>query len=466
LSKNKNIILRYIEKYISFIRNNPRRALTSLLFVAFVARFAFILMMQPDGYYFSDTRHYDNAANSILAGEGFGEKYGRSPLYPVFMALVYAVLGHSFTAMRIVEALLGVLLVWLIFQIAKKLFGETAAWASAILAAVFPHFILLTGILYSTNLFTVLLAASIYLLIIADEKMSYVWLAASSACAALAALTFPAFFFILPFWLLWLLFRRHATVLHNVSTALFFSMVFIACLTPWTVRNYIKYDRFTLVRPVPHTAFPNLDDLDAQKERIESGFKDTTKYLQENPNGTSKDNLGSIIGNYLRHPVHSVKYMANELIHFWALYPDRLDTKSEEYLQNIRAKDNRIVSLESTMWKVAQMMSVLVMLPVFLFAVVGLVFSRSLERRRLLLVLTAAALSIGYSLIYAEVRYRIPIEPYVLMFMSMGLIRVYKLYHALGAKPAINQDSLRLETATPSVQVSYRQAVSPTEPCE
>ena len=466
LSKNKNFIRISIEKYILFIQKNPKRALTTLLFIAFVARFAFILMLQPDGYYFSDTRHYDSAAISILEGEGFGERYSRSPLYPIFMAIVYAVLGHSFTAMRIVEALLGVLLIWFVFHIAKKIFGDAAAWASAILAAVFPHFILLTGILYATNLFTVLLAASIYMLIIAEEKESYIWLAASSACAALAALTFPAFFFILPFWLLWLLFRRRTTMLHNISAAMFYSMVFIAFLTPWTVRNYHKYDRFTFVRPVPHTAFPNLDDLDAQKERIESGFKDTTEYLKQNPNGTSKDNMGSIIGNYLRHPGHSIKYMATELIHFWALYPDRLDTRSEEYLQNIRAKDERIVSLKSTMWKVAQMMSVLVMLPVFLFAVIGLFSSHSLERRKLLLVLTVAAISIGYSLIYAEVRYRIPVEPYVLMFMSMGLIKVYNLYLALARKSALGRESLQISSSTPAVQLSYGKTITPAEPYE
>ncbi len=452
-----------IEEIVNFVRQNPKRALTIILFAAFMLRFAFVLFLQPNGYYFSDTRHYDGAAQSILAGEGFGEKYNRSPLYPIFMAGVYAVFGHSFLMMRIVEALLSILLLWLIFQIARKVFGETAAWISVILSAMFPHFILLTGILYSTNLFTVLLAASIYSLIIADEKMSFLWIAASGIFAALAALTFPACFFIVPFWLMWLLLRRRSTVLHNVSSVIFFFMVFVSVLTPWTVRNWHKYDRFTLVRPVPHTAFPNLDDLEAQKQRIASGFKDTSEYLKENPLGTEEDKVGSIIGNYIKHPLHSLKYMASELTHFWALYPDRLDTRSEDYLQNIRAQDSRMVKVKAALWKTVMMMSVLVMLPLFLFAVIGLFTSRSYERRRLLLVLTIAALSIGYSLIYAEVRYRIPIEPYVIMFMSMGLMRVYRLYKNLSAREALSRDPLRFEPSTPSVQVSYRHSVTPNE---
>lgn len=464
MSKNKNDTLP--NKIASYIRGNPKRMLMWILCAAFFIRFAFILILQPNGYYFSDTRYYDSAAQHILAGEGFDENYNRSPLYPVFMAGVYAVFGHSFTAMRTVEALLSILLIWLIFQIAKKAFGDTAAWLSAILAAVFPHFILLTGILYSTNLFTVLLALSIYSLILADEKTSYVWLAGSSLFAALAALTFPAFFFILPFWLVWMLIRRKSSMLQNVSTALFFGMVFIAALTPWTVRNYHKYNRFTLVRPVPHTAFPNLENLEAQKERINSGFKDTSDYLKKNPTGTKEDKISAILSTYLKHPGRSLEYMAGELTHFWALYPDRLDSKSEKYLKNIRAEDSRMVKLKSTLWKIVMMISVMVMLPVFLFAVIGLFSSRSFERNRLVLVLTIAALAIGYSLIYAEVRYRIPIEPYVLMFMAMGLLKVYHLYHAMGAKTAAARNSLQLQTPSPSVQVSYRQTVASSESCE
>ena len=352
------------------------------------------------------------------------------------------------------------------FSNSKKVFGETAAWLAAILAAIFPHFILLTGILYSTNLFTVLLALSIYALILADEKTSYLWLVASSVFAALAALTFPAFFFILPFWLVWMLIRRKSSLLQNVSTALFFSMVFIAALTPWTVRNYHKYNRFTLVRPVPHTAFPNLDDLEAQKDRIKSGFADTSDYLKNNPRGTNKDKISAILIKYLKHPGRSLEYMAGEMLHFWALYPDRLDSKSEKYSKNIHAEDSRMVNLKSTMWKIVMMISVIVMLPVFLFAVIGLFSSRSFERNRLLLVLTIAALAIGYSLIYAEVRYRIPIEPYVLMFMAMGLLKVYQLYHALGAKTTVVRDTLQVQSSLPSVQFSNSHTVVSSESCE
>lgn len=434
---------------VNFIKKNilPSRTktlLTVLLF-SFLIRLVFVLILKPDGFYFSDTRHYDNAALHLLAGDGFGDKYNRSPVYPIYMAIIYAVFGHSFVAVRFVESLLGVFLIWLIYHIARKSFNDKIAMLSAVIAALFPHFIILTGLLYSTNLFTVFLAGSVYFMIKSEERDFLRYIILSGLCAGLATLTIPAMFFILPFWLLWLMVRTERTAQFNFVKTVAFSAIIIATLAPWTIRNYQKYDRLTLVRPVPHTAFPNLDDLDAQKKRIDSGFADTSDYLKENPNGSADDKISHIIGNYIKHPVQSARYLLSELGHFWALYPDRLDTPSKVYQQKIQARDNRLVSLKSKMWDIAVFASITVMLPVFLFALIGLFTSRPVERSKLLLVFTILAMSIGYSLIYAEVRYRIPIEPYVVIFMAAGIYNLVEGIKSLKIKRRLKKQQAELE---------------------
>jgi hypothetical protein len=230
--------------------------------------------------------------------------------------------------------------------------------------------------------------------------------------------------FVLPFWLLLLLVRTQRTAQYNFIKTLAFCFIILLTLAPWTIRNFQKYDRLTLVRPVPHTAFPNLDDLDAQRQRIESGFEDTTDYLKKNPLGSDDDKIGNILGNYIKHPIRSMQYLFSELGHFWALYPDRLDTQSKSYQQKIQRKDHRLVSLKSFMWDAAVVASIAVMLPVFALALFGLIVSRPVDRQKLLLLFTVLGMSVGYSLIYAEVRYRIPIEPYVLMFSAAGIAKV------------------------------------------
>ncbi|MBN1482209.1 hypothetical protein EH223_08125 [candidate division KSB1 bacterium] len=401
---------------------------SAILIVSLGIRLGFILLLKPNGFYLGDTRHYDAAARHLLAGEGFGEKYSRSPAYPVFMALIYWSFGRSFLAVRFIESLLGLVLVVTIYFIANKAFNETVAVLSAALASLFPHFIILTGLLYSTNLFTVLLAGSIYFMLKSEENNDLRYLILSSVCAGLATLTIPSMFFILPLWLFWLVLSRQHTKQVNLFRTLLFSFIIAAMLTPWTVLNHQKYNRLILVRPLTHTSFPNLADLDAQNERIKNGFSETTEYLKTHPNGSEADKISHILGNYVKHPLQAVKYMMSEIIHFWALYPDRLDTPSRALQKKISIEDFRYVSLPNGVWKMVTIISIIVLLPIFLFAIPGVVLSCPLDRKKGLLLLTIVGMSVGYSLVYAEVRYRIPIEPYVLMFTAVGLVRCFEFF--------------------------------------
>ncbi|MBN1559450.1 glycosyltransferase family 39 protein [candidate division KSB1 bacterium] len=441
---------------IKKLGKDRKKTLLMILLLSFGVRLTFISMLKPNGFYFSDTRHYDSAALSLLSGEGYGEKYNRSPVYPVFMALIYAVFGHSFVAVRFVETLLGVLLVWLIYHIARKAFDDRVALVSAVLAALFPHFIILTGLLYSTNLFTLFLACSIYFLVKSEEKEAVHYIVLSGVCAGLATLTIPAMFFILPFWLLWLMMRTQRSAGFNFVKTLIFSAIILAVLTPWTIRNFQKYDRLTLVRPVPHTAFPTLDDLNSQRAKIANGFEDTTEYLKKHPNGTDDDKLGRIFGNYLKHPVQSITYMLGEIGHFWALYPDRLDTPSPEYQQKILAQDHRMVRVKKMLWNAAVIASIIIMSPVFAFSLVGLFTSRPVNRKKMLLLICIIGMMIGYSLIYAEVRYRIPIEPYVLMFMAAGLVRMYALLQ-------VRRETKSIPSPTGAMQANWASHITTTE---
>ncbi len=390
----------------------------TVIAAAFLLRAAFVAVLPANGYLFSDARHYDKAARTLLQEGEWGEKYNRSPLYPLFMAAVYRLFGTSFVAVRLAEAALGALLCFLVYQMGRRLFSEKTALIAAAMAVAHPHFLLVSVILYPTHLFTLLTALCIYLLLIFDESKRPLHLLGAAAVAGLAALTIPAFFFTLPFIVLWLLFGR------RWAAAAAFLIIFVCLLAPWTLRNYKRYGRLTLVRPVPHTVFPNLEDLEAQKQRIDSGFKDTTDYLRHNPKGTDKDRLDRIIGGYLRHPLQSLRYLLSESAHFWALYPDRLDTMSETYQHQIRSRDGRMIATRRSLWQTAKVLSIMVMAPLFLAAVIGLAAAFPWKRAALLPLGAAVGQWLGYSLIYAEVRYRIPIEPYVLLFAAYGLVRL------------------------------------------
>ena len=93
----------------------------------------------------------------------------RAMVLILLIAGVYKVFGHSFLAMRIIQAILGSILCLLIFEIGSIGFGSRVGAIAALASIFFPHLILISGLLYPTLLFAFLIDR-IYLL---DLAMRY-----------------------------------------------------------------------------------------------------------------------------------------------------------------------------------------------------------------------------------------------------------------------------------------------------
>jgi 4-amino-4-deoxy-L-arabinose transferase-like glycosyltransferase len=91
----------------------------------------------------------------------------RAPLYPAFLAVIYAVNGVSdrFYAVRLVQALLGGLLAPLSYALARRFGGSGASLAAAIAVSAWPMLVALPLGLATENLFIPLLAAGFLLLL-------------------------------------------------------------------------------------------------------------------------------------------------------------------------------------------------------------------------------------------------------------------------------------------------------------
>jgi len=67
------------------------------------------------------------------------------PGYPLFLRAIYAVAGsEDYTAVFVVQALIGTLTVWLIFLTARRVAGTATALVASGIAAVYPGFIMYT----------------------------------------------------------------------------------------------------------------------------------------------------------------------------------------------------------------------------------------------------------------------------------------------------------------------------------
>jgi hypothetical protein len=126
-----------------------------------------------------------------------------APAYIYLMAGVYALAGHAPIAVRLLNALLGLLALWGLWRLTHRLAGERAANLALLLGALHPHMLMITGWLYTENLALPLTVWAVYGLLAWRTGWGY---AASGALLGLLALTranFLPFVAIAGAWLLW-----------------------------------------------------------------------------------------------------------------------------------------------------------------------------------------------------------------------------------------------------------------------
>jgi 4-amino-4-deoxy-L-arabinose transferase-like glycosyltransferase len=126
-----------------------------------------------------------------------------APAYIYLMAGVYALVGHAPVAVRLLNALLGLLALWGLWQLARRLAGECAANLTLLLGALHPHLLMISGWLYTENLALPLTVWAVYGLLYWRTGWGY---AASGALLGLLALTranFLPFVAIAGAWVLW-----------------------------------------------------------------------------------------------------------------------------------------------------------------------------------------------------------------------------------------------------------------------
>ena len=66
-------------------------------------------------------------------------------------------------------------------------------------------------------------------------------------------------------------------------------------------------------------------------------------------------------------------------------------------------------------------------LPVFLFGLLGLCVHRGKKTEVLLLLFLIFSFALIYSMFLTHVRYRIPVEPYIILFAGNGMVAVSQL---------------------------------------
>lgn len=152
------------------VARSVRRWLLALLAVGLLARLAALACTSDLGIRIVDEAHYHTLATSLVEGRGFAFENGptsiRPPLYPAFVAAVWAVTGtRSLQAVRAVQIGLALMTTLLVFGLGRDLFGQQAGLAAATLACFYPSLLVSNYLLLTEVLFATLVAAATWAIV-------------------------------------------------------------------------------------------------------------------------------------------------------------------------------------------------------------------------------------------------------------------------------------------------------------
>ena len=188
---------------------------------------------------------YSDIAVNLARGHGFVAEAGgepiiwRAPLYPAFLAAVYALFGEqNETGVFLTQSALDAVTAVLIFYLGTRLFGETVGLLSAVSFAVHPLSAYYSLRFLSEPLFTLAFTAVIAAWIAAVTTRRLMAYLAVGALIAVAALVKPAALGLWPLLATCVVYQLRDEPGRALSAATVLTLACLMVVAPWALRNY------------------------------------------------------------------------------------------------------------------------------------------------------------------------------------------------------------------------------------
>lgn len=386
---------------------------TVILVVALLVRFAFVLSMGGKSY-FADTLEYEESAMRVLAGQPPGASSPRAPLFPLEMALGFLVGGaHNFFAVRMLQLALAAGMLVLGMRIAERFAGRPAAVLTGWCLAFAPTLVFTVGMLYPTTLYATLLLVALAGALAADESPAPKHGVVTGAGLSLAYLADPVALAPSLALLGWLAggLRRDRRLLVPLLAAV---ATIVAVLGPYVAWRKAAYGNQAVfmqkAQYVLHYSRTDSTLAEGRRVKLPTGMP----YVPLATGAFVRQEFGILReqpGAYL----HDVAW---EFLHFFQPMPDRIQTQNQY---------NRGPVL---------LVGAVYFVPVLLLSIVGLLFGAGTARRRWGLATLVLATAFIYSLFFTQTRYRIPVEPMLIVLAALGALRLFPaLGRSLGGAP-------------------------------
>lgn len=425
---------------------SEKRKVILVFLLAFMFRFLLIQFF-PYPFYpvkVDDAHAYDRMAFNIVKGNGFSYEASppyrpvivRTPVYPFFLAGIYAIFGQAYNIVRVVQALLDSVTCFLVYIITLLCFKnkenyKQLALLTFILAAFCPFTAFFVSMLYSETLTAFLFTLSVFLFLwaITKNKRQYYFL--SGIIIALAFLCRPAIF-MYPFILIIVMFLINIRKISKlVLKHMFIYLVAISLVwLPWVYRNYMIFDRF-IPLATGSGVFLWMGTYPPGRYEKDSIFDKDKFAIYDNAYGKDAIDIGlqlkkEAMERIKREPLKYFYYCLKRVVNLWVSSYSKY-ARIEEPLGELikRFKNNNygiVVSGELMFIIIIKGLLTLINLILVIAGAIGFIMAIRLWRIMYPVVLAPVYVTLVHAMFgHVGPRYVIPAWPIFLVFSAYGL---------------------------------------------
>jgi len=375
-----------------------RLTLIAILVAAFALR-VFAAVIGPDqSVTLGDAVAYRDVGKSLWATGQLNGLYFM-PLYPALVAVV----GPGWPQL-LIDITLSTALVWLIYELTDVIFAsKRAAVLAAAIAAIYPYFIFYSIVGLTETLFMVLLLAAYF----SWYRNAYI---AASIFTVLGILTRPVLEPLAPLLILYFaLAIRGLSIKATVKYLAIYAGIYCVLMAPWWLHNYKAYHTFVRLNLGSGVALLSGNSPSNQSGGIDKNLIATMTPFSEIADPVARDKaMQRAALNYIKEdPGRFLIQAAKRFERFWSPWP-----QTEEYSRPLY----KLISFCS-------------FVPVVLLALAFVIlYGRTHFRRIAPLLLFIVYLNSLHLVFPASLRYRLPIEPFLIILASAGAIHLVDLW--------------------------------------
>ncbi len=407
-------------------KKNLPKIIVLLLVIGFSLRVGFIVFSKS--YVDPHDWEYGDIARNIVAGNGYARitsadgtlelTSSHAPLYPYLLSIFYH-LGQkpwTYLTIQLVQVFLSLITVVILYKIALLLFTRTVALLTAFGVSVYPPFVYYCAKLVPTTIFLCLLSLTL-LLVLEHRKNDVTYIISSGIALGLSLVCDPLAFALFPALIVWYFIQKKIP-LGNILSLMFISLVL---LVPWTVRNYSVHGQIVPVTTQFGINFwignnPNATGTDYYK--VYSAEKGLFILMTETLPPNTQQQLKSMS------EIERSQFFFNQGLKFIRYSPGKFFKLlfKKTYLYWWFAPSEIAASTDIAKYRGIY---TIFYAPLLILGILGIALSlrQSYVKRASLIFLTIFFISSIYILTHVGLmRYRVPLEAYLIMFASFAVM--------------------------------------------